>query len=232
MRRFNNLLATALAMSIGFLMTVSLLIDGLGERVLALLVAFGVEPFVRSFAPTALTVITTTVALTIIIGLVNLLGVHFSRTFLRFRKDGLLSLLLVLSALAVIVVVITERTGQLAAPAGGPSYTTLLRNTVLFSIEASLAGLLAFSLIYGAVRLTRNRVSLEIMVFLLALVLALLVRAGAFDFIPVLAQNSLIERVGESLVNAGTIGIILGIALATLVAGVRVLIGQDRSFRD
>ena len=232
MRRFNNLLATALAMSIGFLMTISLLIDGLGQRVTDILGAFGVEPFVRLFAPTVLTLITTTVALTIIIGLVNLLGVHFSRTFLRFRKDGLLSLLLVASALAVIVIVILERTGDLTAPAGGPSYTTVLRNTVLFSIEASLAGLLAFSLIYGAVRLTRNRVSLEIIVFLLALVITLLVRAGALDLVAPLAQNSLLARIGQSLVNAGTTGIILGIALATLVAGVRVLIGQDRSFRD
>jgi hypothetical protein len=33
-------------------------------------------------------------------------------------------------------------------------------------------------------------------------------------------------------VSAGMRGILLGIALATVVAGVRVLIGQDRSYRE
>jgi hypothetical protein len=33
-------------------------------------------------------------------------------------------------------------------------------------------------------------------------------------------------------VSAGARGILLGIALATVVTGVRVLIGQDRSYRD
>jgi hypothetical protein len=33
-------------------------------------------------------------------------------------------------------------------------------------------------------------------------------------------------------VSAGARGILLGIALATVVIGVRALIGQDRSYRD
>jgi len=33
-------------------------------------------------------------------------------------------------------------------------------------------------------------------------------------------------------VSAGARGILMGIALAVTVAGVRVLIGQDRSYRD
>ena len=33
-------------------------------------------------------------------------------------------------------------------------------------------------------------------------------------------------------VSAGARGILLGIALATVVTGVRVLIGQDRSYRE
>ncbi len=228
MRRFNDLLATALAMGIGFLMTLSLLLDGLGDRVLALLQATGVEPFARAFAPTVLQLITLTIAFTIVIGLLNLLGVHFSRV-VRFRRDALFSLLLVAAAVGVLVVVILERNGTLVAPADEPGYTTVLRNTVLYSVEASLAGLLAFSLVYGAVRLTRNRTSLGTVVFLVTVVIALLVRAGAgqlFNALP------LAQALPEAVVNAGTIGILLGIALATLVAGVRVLIGQDRSYRE
>lgn len=227
MRRINDLLATVLAMGIGFLMTLSLLLDGLGGRVVVLLQATGVEPYARAFAPTVLQLITTTVAFTIVIGLVNLLGVHFVRAA-RFRRDGLFSLLLVVSAVGVLVIVIVERTGTLTAPPGEPSYTTVLRNTVLYSVEASLAGLLAVALVYGAVRLTRNRVSIESIVFLIALVVGLLVRAGMGRMVTATG----LPEIGQSLVDAGVTGILLGIALAVLVAGIRVLIGQDRSYRE
>jgi hypothetical protein len=226
MKRLNDLLATVLAMGIGFLMTLSLLLDGLGERVIVLLQAVGVEPYARAFAPTVLQLVTTTVAFTIVIGLINLLGVHFVRAA-RFRRDGLLSLLLVLSAVAVLVVVILERGGTLTAPTGEPSYTTVLRNTVLYSVEASLAGLLAFSLVYGAVRLTRNRVSVESIVFLIALVAGLLARAGVGRIF-----SATLSEFGRRFVDAGATGILLGIALAVLVTGIRVLIGQDRSYRE
>jgi hypothetical protein len=33
-------------------------------------------------------------------------------------------------------------------------------------------------------------------------------------------------------VSAGTSGILIGVALGTVVVGLRLLLGQDRSFRD
>ena len=32
--------------------------------------------------------------------------------------------------------------------------------------------------------------------------------------------------------SAGTRGLLIGVSLGTLIVGVRVLLGQDRSFRD
>ncbi|MEL7236453.1 MAG: hypothetical protein AAGK74_18260, partial [Chloroflexota bacterium] len=217
MRRLNDILSTAIAMGIGFLMTVSLLIDGLGENILALLRGVGAEPLLRSFAPTVVSLITITIAFTIVIGLANLLAVHVGRT-VRFKPDSIFSLLLVLSATAVLVVVIMERGGRLTAPAGDPSYTTVLRNTVLNSVEATLAGLLAFSLVYGAARLTRTRVSVETIAFLISLVVSLVVRAG-------FGAGTLFQDLPERLIDAGATGVLLGIALATVAAGVRILIG-------
>ena len=231
MRRINDLLATALAMSIGFLMTVSLLLDGLGDTVLGLLTVANVEPFVRGFAPVVLQLITLTVAFTIIIGLLNLLGVHTLRT-VRRRRDALFSLVMVLAMVGVILVVIAERNGTLVTPADQPTYTTLLRNVVLFSVEASLAGLLAFSLVAGAVRITRYRLNIEAGAFLVALLIGLLMRAGLGDLFPETAAVAALNALGQSVVNAGASGILLGIGLATLVAGVRVLLGQDRSYRE
>jgi hypothetical protein len=189
-----------------------------------LLRGVGVEPFVRAFAPTVTALITTTVAFTIVLGLVNLLGVHFVRT-VQFKRDGFFSLLLVASAIGVLLVVIMERNGTLTTAAGEPAYTTVLRNTVLYSVEASLAGLLAFSLVYGAVRLTRTRVSIETVVFLISLVLSLVLRAG-------FGANTTLGAIPQQMVDAGATGILLGIALATVVAGVRILIGQDSSYRE
>lgn len=224
MRRLNDILSTAIAMGIGFLMTASLLIDGLGETILGLLRGVGAEPLLRSFAPTMVGLITTTVAFTIVIGLGNLLFVHVGRT-VRFKPDSVFSLLLVLSAAAVLAVVILERNGTLAPPADQPPYTTVLRNTVLYSVEASLAGLLAFSLVYGAARLTRTRVSLETIVFLISLVVSLVIRAG-------FGAGTAFQNIPERMVDAGATGVLLGIALATVAAGVRILIGQDSSYRE
>lgn len=231
MRRINDLLATVLAMSVGFLMTISLLLDGLGGTVTGLLQAANVEPFVRGFAPVVLQLVTLTLAFTILVGLLNLMGVHTLRT-VRFRRDGLFSLLLIVAAVGVIIVAILERNGTLVAPTGEPTYTAVLRSFVLFSVEASLAGLLAFSLIAGAVRVTRNRLTIETGIFLAALLVGLLLRAGLGALLPQSAATAQLNALGQSIVNAGASGILLGIALATLVTGIRVLLGQDRSYRE
>ena len=195
----------------------------------------GLDENIRAFAPNAIRIVTVTVAFTIFIGIVNLIWVHIFRVFRLTRVaipnpldrvvTSFYSFLLVLVTLSVIVVTVLERRGELLAPAGEPSYSSLLRNTVQYSVEASLAGLLAFSLIYGAYRLMRNRVNFESTIFLTALVLNLLAQAG------VLLPNTF-ENIRLSVIDAGSEGILLGIALATVVAAVRVLIGQDRSFRN
>ena len=191
--------------------------------------------------------VTVTVAFTIFIGIMNLLGVHVVRAAifivrtsfeLARRSPGItardvrrrfettiLSLVLVACTIGVIWVTLLERLGELTPAPGDPTYSSLLRNTVQYSVEASLAGLLAFSLIYGAYRFMRKSITFESTIFLTALVLNLLAQAG------ILLPRTF-ESVRLSVIDAGSEGILLGIALATIVAAVRVLIGQDRSFRD
>lgn len=226
MRRLSGTLATALAMGIGFLTTISLLLDGTGLLVEVLSLA-GLDGAVRGFLPAVLQLVTITAAFTIFIGLFNLIGVHLSRTvrIRQYRLDSLWSLLLVVSAIGVIFIIVLERNGTLAAPAGSPAYSDLLRENVQFTVEASLAGLLAFSLVFGALRLMRRKVTAMNAIFLGALVLSLLIRAG-LNFPPGFLN------VQQTIVDAGADGILLGVALATVVAGIRVLIGQNRSYRE
>ncbi|MEL6108330.1 MAG: efflux RND transporter permease subunit, partial [Planctomycetota bacterium] len=101
----------------------------------------------------------------------------------------------------------------LAPPDGEPTYTAVLRDTVQFSVEASLAGLLAFSLIYGAFRYSRRRFDIPGVVFLAALILNLLFQAGLR--LPVFNTVTDTQQV---IVGAGANGILIGIALATVVA--------------
>ena len=170
-----------------------------------------------------LVVITT--AVTILIGIFNLLAVHTTRIG-RFKGGWFYSIVLVLSAAGVIVLYILERANILVRQ---PPISTVLLETVQVSIESALAGLVLFALVYGAYRMMRRKVTWAGIVFTLVLLVLLV---GALP----LPGLGLITSVRDWLlavpVSAGARGILLGIALATVVAGVRILIGQDRSYRE
>ncbi|MBZ0286931.1 MAG: hypothetical protein K8I30_04910, partial [Anaerolineae bacterium] len=91
-----------------------------------------------------LVVITT--AVTILIGIFNLLAVHSTR-IRRLQGGWGYSIVLVISAAGVIVLYILERANVLSAQ---PAITTVLLETVQVSIESALAGLVLFALVYGA----------------------------------------------------------------------------------
>lgn len=172
-----------------------------------------------------LQLVSITVAVTIVIGIFNLLTVHLGRV--RWRRAGWgYSLVLVISTLAVIILTILERAGVLR---GEPAITTILLEQVQVAVESAFAGLLLFALVYGAYRVLRKRVSGWGLLFVVAL---LVVLAGALPLSPLAALSAARDWLLAVPVSAGARGILLGIALATLVAGVRILIGQDRSYRE
>ena len=170
-----------------------------------------------------LVVITT--AVTILIGIFNLLAVHTTRIG-RFKGGWFYSVVLVISTLGVILLYILERANVLT---GQPAISTVLLETVQVSIESALAGLVLFALVYGAYRMMRRKVTWAGILFTLVLLILLV---GALP----LPGLGLITSVRDWLlavpVSAGARGILLGIALATVVTGVRILIGQDRSYRE
>ncbi|MFQ3568335.1 MAG: hypothetical protein SNJ59_15205 [Aggregatilineales bacterium] len=159
-----------------------------------------------------------TVGLAILIGIINLLSVHVRRIAGR-QRGWVYSFTLVASALIVIGLWLV----------GADRENRLMLEAVQVSIESSLAALVLFALVYGAYRLMRQRVTWHAVVFTAALLIMLL---GALP----LAEAGLLTQVRAWLlavpVSAGARGILLGIALATIVAGIRVLIGQERSYRE
>jgi hypothetical protein len=159
-----------------------------------------------------------TVAVTILIGIINLLGVHLRRILGR-QRGWVYSIALVLSALLVLALWLT----------GSNTENMALLEGVQVSIESALAGLLLFALVYGAYRLMRQRVTWAAMLFTVALIIILI---GAVPLREVGALAQIRTWLLAVPVSAGARGILLGIALATVVTGVRVLIGQERSYRE
>lgn len=227
MRRIGSAFTTAIVIVVGVITLLGLLVgDGLGN--LSLLVqATGIGTMTTVFLQLA----TITIAVTVLIGIINLLSVHGQR-ILR-PTDGramtrVYSLIVVVSALAVIVLGTLERSGVLT---GEPPVTMILLEGVQVSIESALAGLVLFALVYGAYRLMRKRVTGSALLFTVVL-LVLLVGALPFSSPVIRLIGSIRDWLLAVPVSAGARGILLGIALAAAVAGVRVLIGQDRSYRE
>ncbi len=212
MRRIRSAIVSSVAIGFGLLTLVGLLLGENGGILYAVTNIF-------------LQVAAITLAFSVVIGVINLFRVHGSR--LARRKGGwFYSLVLLLSALTAITLIGLERMGYLG---GRPSPSAQLLETAQISIESALGGLVLFALVYGAFRYMRNGISWSGVGFTAALLFFLL---GALP----LPQFQALAVVREWLlavpVSAGARGILLGIALAITVAGVRVLIGQDRSYRE
>ena len=203
MARLGTILATAIAIGFG-LITVWGLLAGSGS-------VFNLSNILLQ-----LTVIT--VAATILLGILNLFSIHLRR-IVRRSRGWVYSFALIASAAAVLILWLI----------GAQETNHMLLETVEVSVESALAGLVVFALVYGAYRMMRRRVTWAGVLFTIVLLIILL---GALP----LPQTSALTAVRSWLlavpVSAGARGILLGIALATVVTGVRVLIGQDRSYRE
>lgn len=201
---FGSAFATAITISVGFLTVIGLL---LGDRF----------NLFEGFAGVFLQLTTITIALTILIGIINLLSVHITRVGRR-KAGAIYSVVLVVSFTAVIVSYAVDRDSSM-----------VLLETVQISVESALAGLLFFALVYGAYRMMRNHVSGWSLLFISVVLLVLIGSLPLSQLEPITEVRDWVLNIP---VNAGARGILMGVALATTVAGVRVLIGQDRSYRE
>ena len=96
-------------------------------------------------------------------------------------------------------------------------------------VEASLMAVLAVTLTFAAVRLFQRRHGLLPVVFIISVLAFLLLNSGLLAG----TQNGLVGVVLgtlQFLPVAGGRGILLGIALGSLMAGLRILFGADRPY--
>lgn len=182
---------------------------GIGGAAGELDLGFPASVFVR------ITVIT--VALSVVIGILNLLYIHVRRIVRANTFSARLSsLALLASFVAAYAYYVID-----------PEVSRFLLQEVQIPIESALAGLLFFALVYGGSRILKDRVTPARLLFVIT---TLVILAGALPFPQFAPFHDLTQWLLNVPVNAGGRGILLGIALATVIAGVRILIGQDRTY--
>lgn len=152
----------------------------------------------------------------VIVGVINLASVQLEKIRTR-QKSAAYSGVLVLS------LVITFLVGV----ALGPEFINPVVDAVVVPVEASLMAILAVTLVYASIRLLRRRVDFMSVVFLAAALLSLLAVALT-PFASILGD---FIRQGVGLFSiGGARGLLIGIALGTLLTGLRVLFGVDRPY--
>ena len=155
----------------------------------------------------------------VLIGIGNLIAVQWEK--IRTRQKGSLYGVLLILSLGITFVL-----GLLLGP--NDPFMRLAVDAVIVPVEASLMAILSVTLIYASIRLFRRRVDVTTVLFLLTAVLFLLaVMPTPFGAIP---GDWIITQFGGMLSRGGARGLLLGIALGTLLTGLRVLLGIDRPY--
>ena len=158
-------------------------------------------------------------AAALLMGVLNLLGIHAKRSV----KGNFYSIILVLSMLAIFGLAITDAIGQ--TQEGVETLFSLIQ----VPLEAALASLLAFFLLFASVRMIRNRRNAGTILFLLATLFFLLTQAPWSEtlwswLLPVRAWAESV------VVVAGMRGLLLGIALGVTTLAIRLLVGIERPY--
>lgn len=160
-----------------------------------------------------------TIAFGVIIGVINLVAVNAQRAFYGKTVTAKLN-----SAVILIFFVL-----GIIAPVFNPTFSDFLLENVQTTIESSLAALIFFALVYGAFRILRHKVTFSGILFVLTVELILIGGLPVQQFAPIQQLTNWVINVP---VNAGARGILLGIALATVITGLRILLGQDRTYGE
>jgi len=157
----------------------------------------------------------------LLVGIINLLSAHF-RKLSKAKKGGFYSLVLILSFVGSLIVF------GVSGPDG--SWSLLLFNSVQVSVESTLLALLTVVLAYAAIRLFHKEVTRATVLFMLTFLIVLVSSAPLFGLSNTPLLSELREWLSSVPIVAGARGILIGVALGVLAAGLRILMGVDRPY--
>jgi hypothetical protein len=172
------------------------------------------------------------VAFAMLLGVLNVLRVHAQR--IQHGQGTVYSVILVISFLGVFVpgILSPDRVPAVLRDWVGPSGTIVdfAYRYVQRPLQATIFSLMAFFVFTAAWRAFRIRSTGSLIMFIAALVVLLGSMRLTFGGWTLLTEAR--EWVMRVPVKAGARGVLLGIALGTIVTGVRFLLGVDRPYSD
>lgn len=215
-RRFNlfNAIYAALAISTAFLVIIGIVSDDNRQ--------------LTDISDLFLQLAAITIAVAVLVGIWNLLVVHFGR-LVRMRNGWWYSLVTLLTGVLVTAVYVMDKLDMWSGDLDGANLSPRVFETLQISIESALAGLIVFFLTYAAYRLLNKRFAWASMLFLVTVFVVLL------GWLPLDGINGLADVrdwIMTVPVLAGTRGLLIGIGLGTVVVGIRTLTGTDRAYRE
>ncbi len=148
----------------------------------------------------------------LLLGFTRLLNFHLRRV--QQRRSGY-SLVALVTAIIVFVVLVADRFLNLG-------WTALVFNAIIAPIQSSLGALLAIFLGAAAVRMAQRRRTWGTLWFLVSAIVVLLTQ------IPVTGALLPLRQFFDALAMGGLRGLLLGVALGTLMVALRVLLALDR----
>lgn len=157
-------------------------------------------------------------AVALILGVLNLMLVHLRRATQSGYSIVLLASMFIVFALAA--------ADGLGLTDGGVNAVFLY---ILAPLEAAMASLLAFFLLFAGVRLLRQRRSVWSVLFLVAAIILLLAQSP----LPGSMGAALVpvrDLINELFVSAGMRGILIGVALGIITLSLRLLAGLEQPY--
>jgi hypothetical protein len=158
-------------------------------------------------------------AVALLLGVINLLGVHGR----RLRNGNLYSGALILSMLLVFALAISDLFGLTEDGVG------TVFEVVQAPLEMAMASLLAFFLLFAGFRMLKRQRTPWAALFIGTTVILLLASTALPSFL-----SSILEPIGDLInrvfVSAGMRGILIGVALGAIVVALRLLTGLERPY--
>ncbi len=158
----------------------------------------------------------------LLVGVANLAQVHWLRVKDRRRDWGYSGILLFSLFLTLAVAVYYGPTAQASM---------WLYTTFQVPLETSMFALLCILLIYALIRLLSRKFEPHTTLFIATVFLVILgtisLPGSGFS-----TMREIRNWVAQVWAGAGARGVLLGVALGTLAAGIRVLVGMDRPYND
>ncbi len=169
-------------------------------------------------------------AVAILVGVINLLGVHWRKILTR-QKGGVYSILLIVAMFATAIFGIATGVDNPIQETIQEYFREITLEAIIIPAEAALMALLAVTLVYASARLLRHRADVMSFVFLGVFIVVLLASAPLpiFGKFPLLS-DIVLPWLTQIFAAAGARGILIGVALGALTTGLRVLFGIDRPY--